>query len=151
MAVPVAVCRPGRGRDRRFRQAVQRVLGWLDTVPGAAAGSWFEFYGRRLSPPFPQVGVIPWTWAELIHLFIHHMLGVRPEEDGLTVRPRLWPGLGPVRADLGFRGARLELEIEPSSGGGPLHLETNGEILDRGGARGFRLAFPESDMWMKLA
>ncbi|MDD8025852.1 MAG: hypothetical protein PHI34_05020 [Acidobacteriota bacterium] len=110
---------------------VERVLEWLDSVPGAASGSWFEFYGRRQSPPFPQVGIIPWTWAEIIHLFVHHMLGVRPEEDGLTVRPRLPAGLGPVRADLVLRGARLSLEIEPASGGAPPRVKANGEMVDR--------------------
>ncbi|MCX6561306.1 MAG: hypothetical protein NTZ26_12430 [Candidatus Aminicenantes bacterium] len=127
---------------------VQRVLAWMDSVPGAAAGSWFEFYGRRLSPPFPQVGIIPWTWAELIHLFVHHMLGVRPEEDGLTVRPRLWPGLGPVRADLGFRGARLELEMAPQPEDRPTHIETDGTIIRRTGGEA-RLAYPESNLRIK--
>jgi hypothetical protein len=105
---------------------VERVLAWLDSVPGAAAGSWFEFYGERPTPPCPQVGVIPWTWAELIHLSIQHLLGVRPEEDGLTVRPRLRPGLGLVRADLVYRGAPLRIEIEPSSDGHPPRVKMDG-------------------------
>ncbi len=107
---------------------VDRVLEWMDSVPGSAAGSWFEFYGPRPSPPCPQVGIIPWTWAELIQLFIHHLLGVRPEEDGLAVRPKLRPGLGPVRADLAYRGVSLRLEIEPSSGGRPPRVKAEGPV-----------------------
>ncbi len=127
---------------------VRRILGWLDSVPGAASGAWFEFYGRRMSPPFPQVGIIPWTWAELIHLFVHHMLGVRPEEDGLMVRPRLWPGLGPVKADLGFRGGRLELELAPLPEDRLPRLETDGTVLRRTGGE-TRLAYPESNLKIK--
>ena len=70
-----------------------RVLRWLDQVPGAPAGSWFEFYGPRSSPPYPQVGIIPWTWSEMLALLVDHILGVRPEADGLRLRPRLLPGL----------------------------------------------------------
>jgi len=105
-----------------------RVLEWMDSVPGAAAGSWFEFYGSRPSPPCPQVGIIPWTWAELIHLFIHHMVGARPAESGLSVRPRLQPGLGMVRADLPYRGGRLHVEIEPSSDEHPPRVKVESPI-----------------------
>jgi hypothetical protein len=70
-----------------------RVLRWLDAATGAAAGSWFEFYGPRSSPPYPQVGIIPWTWSEVLALLVGHVLGVRPEADGLRVTPRLLPGL----------------------------------------------------------
>jgi hypothetical protein len=105
-----------------------RVLEWLDSVPGAAAGSWFEFYGSRPSPPCPQVGIIPWTWAEMIQLMVHHMLGLRPGEGGLSVRPRLRPGLGPVRADWPYRGGRLRLEIEPDSEGRPPRVRIDGSV-----------------------
>jgi len=70
-----------------------RVLRWLDTVTGAPAGSWFEFYGPRPSPPYPQVGIIPWTWSEMLALLVEQVLGIRPEVEGLRVRPRLLPGL----------------------------------------------------------
>ncbi len=43
-----------------------RVLRWLNGLPGSRAGSWFEFYGPRPMPPYPQVGIVPWTWAEII-------------------------------------------------------------------------------------
>jgi hypothetical protein len=110
---------------------VRRVLDWLGSVPGAAAGSWFEFYGRRLSPPFPQVGVIPWTWAEIIHLTVENVLGLRPMERGLLIRPRLLPGSGPARADLSVRGVRLLLEIAPGAPGRPLEFKTDADALER--------------------
>jgi hypothetical protein len=111
---------------------LQRVLAWLDSVPGAAAGSWFEFYGRRMSPPFPQVGIIPWTWAEFVHLVIDNMLGVRPLENGLLIRPLPFPGeSGPVRAELMVRGVRLQLEIERPLGRRSFMLETAAGVIER--------------------
>jgi hypothetical protein len=89
----------------------RRVLDWLGRLGGAGAGSWFEFYGPRPVPPYPQVGIIPWTWAELIFLFVHHMLGVRPGENSLSLRPKLIPGVERMEADLALRGGRLRLEV----------------------------------------
>ncbi len=89
----------------------RRVLDWLGRVPGSRAASWFEFYGPRPVPPYPQVGIIPWTWAELIFLFVHHMLGVRPGESFLSVRPKLLPGIDHMTADLPLRDGRLELDV----------------------------------------
>jgi hypothetical protein len=114
-----------------------RVLRWLDTVPGAASGAWFEFYGQRVAPPFPQVGVIPWTWAEMLFLLVHHVLGVRPSETHIGLRPHLLRGLGRVTASLPIRGRWMHLEVRPSADaraascrvdGRPLE-QTNGEWL----------------------
>jgi hypothetical protein len=80
-------------------------------VPGSRACSWFEFYGPRPVPPYPQVGIIPWTWAELIFLFVHHIAGVRPAGNALLIRPRLLPGLDRLRADIPVREGRLELSL----------------------------------------
>jgi hypothetical protein len=91
-----------------------RVLRWLDSVPGAAAGTWFEFYGQRVAPPFPQVGIVPWTWAEMLFLLVFHVLGVRPDEQQIRLRPRLLPGLERVTASLPIRGRWLHLEVRTS-------------------------------------
>jgi hypothetical protein len=89
----------------------RRVLDWLGRVPGSRAASWFEFYGPRPVPPYPQVGIIPWTWAELIFLAIHHVLGARPGDGFLSLRPKLLPGLDRIQADLPLRGGRLEISV----------------------------------------
>jgi hypothetical protein len=94
--------RPGTAR---------RVLDWLGRAPGAPAGSWFEFYGPRPVPPYPQVGIIPWTWAEMVFLVVHHMLGVRPGDAYLSLQPKLIPGVDRMEADLPLRGGRLELTV----------------------------------------
>ncbi len=95
----------GRGEKAR------RVLDWLGGLPGAEARSWFEFYGPRPVPPFPQVGLIPWTWAEIIILFVRDILGLRPEGERLLLRPRLLPGMDRVEASFRVRGIDLELRL----------------------------------------
>jgi hypothetical protein len=90
---------------------VWRILRWLASKPGGLAGSWFEFDGPRIAPPYPQVGFTPWTWAELITLYVHHLLGVQPDNEGITIRPHLLRGLDHMDASLRVRGHRLELEV----------------------------------------
>jgi hypothetical protein len=91
---------------------VWRVLRWLDKAPGGRAGSWFEFYGRRPVPPYPQVGVVPWTWAEFLILSVHHLAGLRPGWASFRLRPRLLRGLPGFRASFRLRKARVNLTVE---------------------------------------
>jgi len=103
---------------------VWRILRWLDQVPGAQAGTWFEFYGQRLAPPFPQVGIVVWNWAELIVLYVQHIIGVRPGEHGLAIRPRLPKGLKTAQANLTLCGRNLNLRI---SRGRTVRVTVNGK------------------------
>jgi len=93
-------------------EKVWRILNWLNTVPGAKAGTWLEFYGPRPIPPYPQIGIVPWTWAELTFFFIHHILGVRPSWDKLRLRPCLLQGLKEIQASIRLRDFRSNLSIE---------------------------------------
>lgn len=95
---------------------VWQILNWLDTVPGARSGSWFENYGERVSPPFPQVGIPPWNWAEMILLLVHHMLGIRPEYEHIRFRPRLLPGLEKIKGSVRIRDVGLHLNIKRVAG-----------------------------------
>ncbi|MEN6560361.1 MAG: hypothetical protein ABFD52_06280 [Acidobacteriota bacterium] len=104
----------------------RRVVDWLGRVPGGRAGSWFEFYGQRPVPPYPQAGIIPWTWAEMIILCVHHLLGVRPGEDFVSLQPRLLPGLDRMEADLPLRGGRLELRVRRARRGEKARFESGG-------------------------
>ncbi len=90
---------------------VWRVLRWLAATPGGEAGAWFENDGPRIAPPYPQVGFTPWTWAEMITLVVHHLLGVRPDNSGVTLRPRLLNGLDDMAASLNVRGHRVGLSV----------------------------------------
>jgi hypothetical protein len=101
------------GKDAK----VWRVLNWLRRIQGGRAGSWFEFYGPRPVPPCPQVGIIPWTWVEIISLLVRHMLGVRPTLDGLLLRPRLPAGIKKAEAEIPLRGRVLKLDLEKAGRG----------------------------------
>jgi hypothetical protein len=96
-----------------------RVLRWLATTDGGASGAWFEFNGPRIAPPFPQVGIIPWAWAELVLLFVQHLLGIRPEPDGVRVRPRLLAGIERVHARIPVRDGWLQLELHADAAAPP--------------------------------
>jgi len=126
-------------------EKVWRVLNWLGSAPGARAGSWFEFYGPRPIPPYPQVGIIPWTWAELAYFFVHHLLGVRPGLAEIVLRPRLLSGLDSVEARLRLREHDLHLTVRRPRGG-----ETTGVFVgDRVYSYvpgGVRLPLPSSDL-----
>ncbi|MCP4725377.1 MAG: hypothetical protein GY863_10090 [bacterium] len=97
-------------------EKVWRVLDWLDTIPGASSGSWFEVYCDRVSPPYAQLGITPWTWAEMIMLFVNHVLGIRPEEDGIHFKPVMIPTLSNIKGDLRIGSRRMQLEIKTDSG-----------------------------------
>lgn len=93
-----------------------RVLRWMESVPGGRTGTWFEYYGPRPVPPLPPVAVIPWIWAEVVTLMVHHVVGVRPDPEGLTIRPRLLEGLDDVRAAVRVGGHPLHVRVRRGGG-----------------------------------
>ncbi|MBD3386660.1 hypothetical protein GF407_17285 [candidate division KSB1 bacterium] len=95
-------------------ERVWRVLDWLHTVPGALSGSWYEIYGNRPVPPYAQIGIIPWAWAEIIKFFIHHLFGIRPSRKELVIRPRLLKGLQRAGCRVHIHGITLSLTLERS-------------------------------------
>ena len=61
---------------------------------------------------------------------VRHHLGVNFERGALTIRPALYPGSPPVRADLRYRQGRLHLEVSDS---GPIRsARVNGKKLKPG-------------------
>ncbi len=92
-------------------EKVWRALEWLLGCQGGSSGAWFEFYGERPTPPLPPVGIVVWTWAELVALFVHHVLGVRPSPGMLTVRPRLLSRINDMKAALKLRGKNIDLHL----------------------------------------
>ncbi|MFH2000822.1 MAG: hypothetical protein ABIK28_14165 [Planctomycetota bacterium] len=109
---------------------VERILKWLHSIPGALSGSFFEMYGPRISPPFAQVGITPWTWAEMVVLCIHHIAGIRPEEECIRIRPNLLSGMHDVQGDLLIRGRTLHIEYKTGQDGSGLEIKTNAKIID---------------------
>ncbi len=93
-------------------EKVWRALEWLYNVQGGKGGTWFEVYCNRPVPPLPPVGVTPWNWAEVLIFFVHHLLGVRPGEKELVIRPKLLSGLKEVKARVNVRGKWISLHVK---------------------------------------
>lgn len=129
------------------KKSAWKVLRWLNTMPGAAAGTWFEFYGSRPSPPFPQAGIPPWTWSEMLHFIVHHMLGIRPGLESLTIQPRLLPGIQEVQANFPLRKKRLTLNIV-HSGDKTKIISNTGFEMPNGGQAVFD--YGEEDIRIKI-
>lgn len=108
---------------------VRRIFNWLDSLDRLGSGTFFEYYGERLAPPFPQVGVPPWTWAELLLLFVRHMMGILPGPDSLRIRPRLLPGMERLEAEIPFRQGKIVLDIKRKPGIKPAVFQTASPVL----------------------
>jgi len=154
-------------------EKVWRILRWLQETQGGRSGAWFENDGPRISPPYPQVGITPWTWAEIITLFVHHFLGFRPHSEGILIRPRLLAGLETMEASLRVRGRWVHLRIEATAPGqspggrvtpldrvhGPTDESLEGTQV--GGplegiplefhSGGFRIPYPDTDLRLDLS
>lgn len=130
-------------------ETVLRTLRWLDGLPEAAAGSWFEMYGNRFAPPYPQNGIIPWTWAELIMLFISHLAGIRPSAEGITIRPRLLPGGTAWSVSIRVRTARLRINLIADPGSTAIRAETDMTIISQRRDE-LLFAWPEKDSSLTL-
>ena len=93
-------------------EKVWRALNWMLNVPtGGKGGSWLECYVDRPVPPLPPVGIVVWTWAEIVMFFVHHLLGIRPTSQSLTVRPRLLSGINEVDAKVVIHGYDVRLTL----------------------------------------
>lgn len=103
----------GQHEARLFDRS-RRSLEWLNQHAGGRTGSWFEEIPLVRSQA-PTAGILPWTSGEVSLFVIRHLLGVRFEGEQLVLEPALYPGSGPLRADLRFRQGRLELEV-PGAG-----------------------------------
>lgn len=93
-------------------EKVWRALDWLLKAPGGKAGAWFECYVDRPVPPLPPLGIVIWTWAEIVEFFVHHLLGVRPTPKTLMIRPRLLQGLDGIKAKVVVRGREIILDLK---------------------------------------
>lgn len=93
----------------------RRSLEWL-YEHGGHSGAWHEQI-PILKYQESLAGILPWTSAEVAYFLVHHMLGVKFEAGHLVLAPRLYPGSGPLTADLRYKTGRFTLEID---GDGPV-------------------------------
>jgi hypothetical protein len=92
-------------------ERVWRALNWVSGVHGGLSGAWFERYGPSITPPAPPVCIVGWAWAEIELFFVHHMLGFRPDLEGILIRPKLPTGVDHVASTFTIRGARVDVEV----------------------------------------
>ena len=130
-------------------QKVWRVLNWLNSLPGSQAGAWFEFYGRRQTPPCPPIGIIPWTWAEVLKFFIHHLLGIRPQWDTLSIRPRLLAEIEKIETIVRIRNIKLYLTIQKTAKTGRKGYSINNQFTARDGEE-IRIKYPKDDVHIEV-
>lgn len=95
-------------------EKVWRNLNWLYNINGGKSGGWFERYGPSITPPAPPVGIVGWTWAEIIGLVVHHILGIQPQMDSITIRPKLIRGIDEMNAKIKVRECVIHLTITRS-------------------------------------
>ncbi len=124
---------------------VIRVVEWLNTIPGAVSGAWFEFYGNRLSPPYPQVGILPWTWAEMLLLLISHFIGLNLKENSILIKPFFPQGVDHMETIVWIRGKRFTLTLEKGPSALKGQIKTNGLIL-KSSLQEIELAYPDKDI-----
>lgn len=129
-------------------EKVWRVLKWMDSLPGSRAGSWFEFYGPRPAPPFPQVGITPWTWAEMLILLCHHIIGIQPELRHIRIRPKLLPGIKKVKALFPLRNGRINLEIQKAAKGVTCGFLSNGTIVQSSEEEAL-ISYSKKEIWVE--
>ena len=106
-SVMVARAHAEAGNDDK----VWRVLDWLTNLPTGRSGSWFEHLGPSITPPAPPVGIVGWIWYEIMALYVHQIVGLRPGLDGLVVRPRLIRGLDDLRSTHIVRNTKVSVHI----------------------------------------
>ncbi|HTY36120.1 MAG TPA: hypothetical protein VMH23_03360 [Bacteroidota bacterium] len=106
-SVMVARAHAEAGNDDK----VWRVLKWLTNLPTGPSGSWFEHLGHSITPPAPPVGIVGWIWYELMALYVHQIVGLRPEIDRLTVKPHLIKGLDEIRSTHIVRKTHVAIHI----------------------------------------
>jgi hypothetical protein len=126
-----------------------RILQWLNTVPGAVSGSWFEFYGQP-EPHFSQVGITPWTWGEMLILLVHHIIGIQPEVGHLRIRPKLVPGIEKIKASFPLRGGKINIEINSGRKKKSYGFRSDGEIIQSSEKEAY-ISYKKKDVWVEAS
>jgi hypothetical protein len=86
--------------EARDFDTVRRNLDWILSTKDGRGYTWWEY---RDADPELQIdhGIAPWFgYGEPIVLFIHHLLGYRPQPDKIVFHPHLLPEMAHVTARL---------------------------------------------------
>ena len=102
-------------------------LEWFRNVPGGNGGLYYEEMPLIAGSQQNWLGLVTWPTGELPYFVVRHYLGIGFENGRLTIRPQLFPGSPPVKADLRYRQGHLQIEI---TGSGRVHSATvNGKAV----------------------
>ena len=88
----------------------RRSLEWLYNNAGGRTGAWLEEIPITKSQECCS-GLLPWTTAEVSYFLVHHLLGIKFIGNQMTIKPMLYPGSSPLKANLRYRSGRINLEI----------------------------------------
>jgi hypothetical protein len=127
-SVMVARAHAEAGNDDK----VWRVLDWLTKLPTGKSGSWFEHLGQSITPPAPPVGIVGWIWYEIMALYVHQIVGLRPELDKLVLRPRLLKGLDDIRSTHIVRNVKVSIHIRRSKDNSVAIVNGKEKTIDNG-------------------
>jgi hypothetical protein len=97
--------------EARDYERVWKSLRWIAEIHGGRSGGWFERYGPSITPPAPPVSVVGWAWGEVVLLMVQHLLGFKPDLDGILIQPQLLPGLDIVKNRFTIRNAEVDIEV----------------------------------------
>lgn len=89
----------------------RRTLEWFRHVQGGNGGLYYEEMPLVAGSQQNWLGLVTWPTGELPYFMVRYYLGLAFEADAVLIRPQLFPGSPPVKADLRFRERRLKLEI----------------------------------------
>jgi hypothetical protein len=128
---------------------VRRNLDWILSTPDGRGYTWWEY---RDADPTRQIdhGIVPWIiYAEPIILCVHHLLGFRPNPQGITIRPHLLPDMKEVTARLRYGAGWVELAMHNS---GPVikQVRVNGENWSDCDDFEVTLAAPKGDLQVEV-
>lgn len=132
-----------QGNDEKAWQCIN----WMRKIHGGNSGGWFERYGPSITPPAPPVSIVGWTWAEVVQLCVHHLLGFRPGLGDITIRPKLLTGMTSPRGVFRVRNATVEVTV--GRGGGVPHATVDGSRLPFTDGQ-IRIPYPASGKTIKV-
>ena len=124
-----------------------RALRWMLNVQGGKGGAWFEFNGDRPTPPLPPVGIVIWTWAEIVMCFMHNLFGIRPTPQSLRIRPRLLQGVDGIMTRFPLRGKQLTLKVRRTATKQAAMLNGKPVAISDGG---IAIPYPAADAEIEL-
>jgi hypothetical protein len=92
----------------------------------------------------------------MVALVVHHILGIRPDREGITVRPRLLRGLSTMESTVLVREHRIQLRYQATAsgkerGGWLEGLEGEGPMFFPWTERGIRIPHPSSDVLLDVS